>query len=381
MADKSLWDIAGELYQGFDNNPRNTETFDAMANMNPLLAAYRGGKTLKNVDPKVLAKALKNEAYGISNDADARAAGKQLANIGMGVLDIVPMAGALRPAVKPTAKALGKALEMTADIPAGMSIKNVNLNEGLLNKFLETKKFTPEEFSQYEINAKKMTEQGLHDINRANAKANPYHEPYKNQFNIDAWRGMNEDVSAMNPNVGSGARADTGVWAVDNPYNASTYAGKINGGVIYPLKLRNQQLATVDVGNNNWNRIPLSSNPVKDTIIRNSDDTDYGLHEYLGDHSIFDDYASTNDVATVAKQNAHNKGIQFENVRDIGPSPQGIDMSKIDEFANVYTMFDPSSIRSVNAAFDPLRHKSNDILAGVGASLPYIDYSKDKNKK
>lgn len=261
------------------------------------------------------------------------------------------------------------------------TIKGTNLNKTLLNKFLETKKFTPQEFAQYEVNAQKMAEQGLHDINRANAKANPYHEPYKNQFNIDAWRGMNEDVTAMNPNVGSGSRADTGVWAVDNPYNASTYAGKINGGVIYPLKLRNQQLATVDVGNNNWNRIPLSNNPVEDTLIRNADDTDVGLHEYLGDRSLFDDYASTNDVASIAKQNPYNKGIQFENVRDIGPSPQGIDMSKIDEFANVYTMFDPSSIRSVNAAFDPLRHKSNDILAGVGASLPYIDYSKDKNKK
>ena len=277
--------------------------------------------------------------------------------------DLTPMDFALMMGVNPVGKA------------------PLNLNESLLNKFLETKKFTPQEFAQYEANAQEMAKQGLHDVNRANAKANPYHEPYKNQFNIDAWRGMNEDVTAMNPNVGTGARADTGVWTVDNPYNASTYAGKINGGVIYPLKLRNQQLATVDVGNNNWNRIPLSYNPVEDTVIRNSDNTDYGLHEYLGDNSIFNDYASTNDVASIAKQNAHNKGIQFENVRDIGPSPQGIDMSKIDEFANVYTMFDPSSVRSVNAAFDPLRHKSNDILAGVGASLPYIDYSKDKKKK
>ena len=256
-----------------------------------------------------------------------------------------------------------------------------NLNKPLLDKFIKTNKLSPNEFAIYEDNARKMADEGLHNINQANAQANPYHELYKNQFNIDAWRGMDKDVNAFDPSVGSGARADTGVWAVDNPYNASTYAGKINGGVIYPLKLRNQQLATVDVENKNWNRIPLSSNPVEDTIIRNSDDTDYGLHEYLGDRSVFDDFASTNDVARVAKQNAHNKGIKFENVRDIGPSPQGINMNKIDEFANVYTMFDPSSIRSVNAAFDPLRHKSNDILAGVGASLPYIDYSKDKKKK
>lgn len=257
-----------------------------------------------------------------------------------------------------------------------------NLNKPLLDKFIATKKFTPEEFSKYEENAQTMARHGLHEINQANAKANPYYDIYKNQFNIDAWRGMDKDVTAMDPNVGVGPRADTGIWAVDNPYNASTYAGKIQGGVIYPLKLRNQQLATVDVGNHNWNRIPLSSNPVEDTIIRNADGTDYGLDEYLGDRSIFDDFASTNDVASIAKQNPKNKGIQFENVRDIGPSPQGIDMNKIDEFANVYTIFDPSSVRSKFAAFDPLRHKSHDILAGVAAApVGLLAVDKEKKKK
>jgi hypothetical protein len=39
--------------------------------------------------------------------------------------------------------------------------------------------------------------------------------------------------------------------------------------------------------------------------------------------------------------------------------------------------FNPSDIRSINAAFDPFRRNENDILAGVGA-LPFIDYKKDK---
>ena len=39
--------------------------------------------------------------------------------------------------------------------------------------------------------------------------------------------------------------------------------------------------------------------------------------------------------------------------------------------------FNPSDIRSINAAFDPFRRNEADILAGVGA-LPFIDYKKDK---
>ena len=42
--------------------------------------------------------------------------------------------------------------------------------------------------------------------------------------------------------------------------------------------------------------------------------------------------------------------------------------------------FNSSQVRSRFAAFDPFRRNEADILAGVGA-LPFIDYSKDKNKK
>lgn len=256
-----------------------------------------------------------------------------------------------------------------------------NLNKPLLDKFIKENKLTPDEYAIYEDNARKMADERLHNINQANAKSNPYYDKYKSQFNIDAWRGMDKDVKSFDPTVGTGARSDTGVWTVDNPYNASTYAGKLDGGVVYPLKLRNYQLASVDVNKNNWNRIPLSDNPVKDTIIRNSDNTDYGLSEYLGDRSVFDDFASTNDVARIAKENKSNRGIQFQDVRDIGSSPQGVNLNKIDEFANVYTMFDPSSIRSIFASFDPLRYKSKDMLAGVGVGVPTAGLLDEKKKK
>jgi hypothetical protein len=253
-----------------------------------------------------------------------------------------------------------------------------NLNKPLLDKFIKTNKLSPDEFVMYEENAKKMAQEGLHNINIANAKANPYYEKYKSMFDADIYRGMRDDVMEMNPNVGQGARADTGVWASNVPYNASTYAGYNEGGVVYPLKLRSGDFATVDVGNKNWNRIPVSNNPIKDTVIRNADQTDISLSQYVDPK--WEDWTDTNTIASIAKENPRNKGIIFENVRDIGPASQGINENKIQEFSDTYTIFDPSLIRSRFAAFDPLRNKSNDILAGLLA-VPATSLMQPEDKK
>lgn len=45
-----------------------------------------------------------------------------------------------------------------------------------------------------------------------------------------------------------------------------------------------------------------------------------------------------------------------------------------------FIAMNPAVLRSPYAAFDPFKRNQADILAGVGA-LPFIDYSKDKNKK
>ena len=124
MADKNLWDIVGELYQGFGNNPNNVETFNTLANVNPLLAAYRGAKTLSNVAPSSIAKALRNEAYGINNTADNRAAWNQIANIGSGIADVAPMAATVKPAIKPTAQMLGRELARQIETGTGFIGKN-----------------------------------------------------------------------------------------------------------------------------------------------------------------------------------------------------------------------------------------------------------------
>jgi hypothetical protein len=125
MADKSEFDIIKELYNSFGNNPNNIETFNTLANVNPLLAAYRGAKTLSNVAPSAIAKALRNEAYGIDNTADNRAAWNQIANIGSGVADVAPVVGV---AAKPVAAGVKSLAPM-----AGEMAENYMANTGMLN--------------------------------------------------------------------------------------------------------------------------------------------------------------------------------------------------------------------------------------------------------
>ena len=124
MADKSEWDIIKELYHSFGNNPNNVETFNTLANVNPLMAGYRGVKTLANVAPSSIAKALRNEAYGIDNTVDNRAAWNQIANIGSGIADVAPVAGV---AAKPVVAGVKSLAPM-----AGQMAENYMANTGML---------------------------------------------------------------------------------------------------------------------------------------------------------------------------------------------------------------------------------------------------------
>ena len=108
MADKSLSTIAQELWQGFGRNPRNAETFEAMANMNPIMAAYRGAKTLSNVNLEPLKQAYLNEAYGRNDPNVNREAGRQLGNIAMGSLDVLPVVPVAKAGLKAAAPHLAE---------------------------------------------------------------------------------------------------------------------------------------------------------------------------------------------------------------------------------------------------------------------------------
>ena len=115
MADKSLSTIARELWQGFGRNPRNTETFEALANVNPIMAAYRGAKTLSNVDLNALKQAYLNEAYGRNDPAVNREAGRQLGNIAMGSLDVLPVVPVAKAGLKAAAPTIARQAVNLAD--------------------------------------------------------------------------------------------------------------------------------------------------------------------------------------------------------------------------------------------------------------------------
>jgi hypothetical protein len=99
------------------------------------------------------------------------------------------------------------------------------------------------------------------------------------------------------------------------------------GGNVMPVKLRMQQPLVVDAKGKNWS-------------------------EVWGD-------------ALSQAQAQGADGVIMKNVRDWGDAEAALETKNAPR--TVYALFDPSNIRSTNAAFDPASKESANILAGVGA--------------
>lgn len=121
------WQIIKSLFKGFGNNPRNTETFDAMANMNPAMSAYRGGKTLLNMDFSPVKQAYLNEAYGVTDPNVNRQAGQAIGTSLGAFADLTP--------AMPVAKAGAKAgvKEIARQIETGTGIFGKNTIDPRMN--------------------------------------------------------------------------------------------------------------------------------------------------------------------------------------------------------------------------------------------------------
>lgn len=184
-------------------------------------------------------------------------------------------------------------------------------------------------------------------------------------FDTDVYRGENLQTNPININ-------DYILYASNNPTVANTYAGA-NKGAVLPLKTKSSELANIDYKGMDWDSAPYPA------IIKNQGKS-YTVPK--GRNSLI-----TDEIGKFSK-NLGQKGLEFENINDIGLVREGVNLDKLNDIQNFaspvssYAIFDPSIIRSRFAAFDPFRRNEADILAGVAAApVGLLAVDKEKKKK
>lgn len=194
-------------------------------------------------------------------------------------------------------------------------------------------------------------QQGL--INQAAQQANPNElsrlaRAREQGFTQRAFMGVRDDmenITQLDPDVGMGARSNTGNWMAQNPIQAETYATQ---GTM-PFRLNTQNYATVDFGGTNWN-----------------DRADFLELELPNGETVNVGGMDTNEIARTARELGVD-GVQFEQITDLGPKSSKVDrqglMDYYDSGDTQFAVFNPASARSEFAQFDPNKVGSRDILA------------------
>lgn len=152
------------------------------------------------------------------------------------------------------------------------------------------------------------------------------------------------------------------VWMSSDPYQASTYAGQIGGNVM-PLKVRKGDIPEVYSNSPEWNRIGLLDSSMK--IPRNEYPEELGRVIFNSEQSPYA-VTDTNKIAQFAKDEGFG-GVSIKGLQDIGPYQRGADLSKVRR-AESLMLGDGSNARSVNAAFDPAKESSRNLLASKPAA-------------
>ena len=167
-------------------------------------------------------------------------------------------------------------------------------------------------------------------------------------FTQKAFMGVRDDmenITELNPDVGMGARSNTGNWMAQNPIQAETYATQ---GTM-PFRLNTQNYATVDFGGTNWN-----------------DRADFLELELPNGETVNVAGMDTNEIARTARELGVD-GVQFEQITDLGPKSSKVDrrglMDYYDSGDTQFAVFNPASARSEFAQFDPEKIGSTNILA------------------
>lgn len=182
-------------------------------------------------------------------------------------------------------------------------------------------------------------------------------------FDTDIYRGENLHTNPIDIN-------DYVLWASNNPTVANTYAG-VDKGSVLPLKTKSSELAKIDYKGRDWESAPYPA------VIENKGEK-YTVPK--------ERYNLISDEIGKFSKNLGHKGIKMEDIFDVGIIREGVDFNKLNDIqggaypVSSYAIFDPSIVRSPNAAFDPLRRNEPDLLAGVAAA-PVGLLAVDQNKK
>lgn len=206
-------------------------------------------------------------------------------------------------------------------------------------------------------------------------------------YEIPVYHGTNADIAAFNTE-GKGKTRGAGAFFTTNPVVAETYVSGSGGGNVLPLLINKDNFLSVNARNRNW--ADIWTNELSPKI--NNKRTNLEKLE-LDRNSA----TTTDELGSIANI-LGLKGAEIKNVKDLGPNSHsfrakeylqnkyGIKLNEnwdnatreqLDEAfryskkfydaqkGDIYSVQDPSLIRSRFAAFDPKRRKEADILAGA----------------
>jgi hypothetical protein len=156
--------------------------------------------------------------------------------------------------------------------------------------------------------------------------------------------------------------ADTGTWFTGSPEVANTYLPP--EGAMYPVRMKTGDYDKVDAGGQTWNWI---ENPEKTKVV------------------------STDDLARAARTKAGSKGLIIDNVVDIGTNYPALNEAVDDKIdwllkyqeggARNIAVNDPSTVKSVNAAYDPEYKGPNIMGASAGLGILGLLLQEHEKKK
>ena len=173
-------------------------------------------------------------------------------------------------------------------------------------------------------------------------------------------------ADAIDPDAGMFDRAGSGTFMTNNPVLGNTYIppNMEEGGAMYKLMMRDADYPVVIGNGRNWDEID-------------------GYLDAPGVPELERISGSTNEIARELRGRGF-PGVTFQDITDIGPNYKAASsaadmlagrdrdmrralLAEMDD-AEIYSAFDPSTVRSPLAAFDPDQRNSSNLMAGLGAA-------------